>query len=376
MPWKEVSAMSSRREFVVMAQKEGANVRELCRRFSISPTTGYKWLERAAEDAAETFVDRSRRPLSSPRRTAAVMEEYVVGLRDKHPKWNARKIRGVAIRERRSAEGIPAASTVEAILKRHGRLAEPIGGVPTGGWHRFEHEQPNDLVQIDFKGSFLTQRERCFALTMLDDHSRFALALRACANEQTEPVREHLIDVFRLYGLPWRMNMDNGNPWGNPTGNPYTTLTVWLIRLGIAISHSRPLHPQTNGKDERFHRTLKYELLGERVFLDLADVQSAFDQWREIYNHQRPHEGIGLQVPADRYRLSPRPYPETLPSIEYGPNDLLVKLRPNGELYFRKRFFYVNRAFVGQPLALRPTLIDGVWDLFFSHKQITQIDAR
>jgi transposase InsO family protein len=304
------------------------------------------------------------------------MEEYLVGLRDKYPKWNARKIREVAIRERRSAKGIPAASTVGAILKRHGRIAEPIGGVPAAGWHRFEHEQPNDLVQTDFKGSFLTQRERCFALTMLDDHSRFALALRACANEQTETVREHMIDVFRLYGLPWRINVDNGNPWGNPTGNPYTVLTVWLISIGVAVSHSRPLHPQTNGKDERFHRTLKAELLGERVFLDLADVQSAFDQWREIYNHQRPHEGIGMQVPSDRYRISPRPYPETLPSIEYGPNDLLVKLRPNGELYFRKRFFYVNRAFVGQPLALRPTAIAGVWDLFFSHKLITQIDAR
>ena len=115
--------------------------------------------------------------------------------------------------------------------------------------------------------------------------------------------------------------MDNGNPWGNPTGYRYTQLTVWLIRLGIGISHSRPLHPQTNGKEERFHRTLKAELLGTRWFATIAEVQKSFDAWREMYNHERPHEALGLEVPASRYRVSVRSYPEVLPPIEYSAFD-------------------------------------------------------
>src|ERR1043165_2442643 len=175
------------------------------------------------------------------------------------------------------------------------------------------------------KGFIETGQGRCYPLTMLDDHSRFAQILKACTNERTETVKAHLIESFRRFGLPRQMSMDNGNPWGTPWGDRHTHLTAWLIRLGVRVSHARPLHPQTNGKEERFHRTLKAELLGTRWFSTLDELQREFDRWRGIYKHERPHEAIGLEVPASRYVASPRSYPEQLPPIVYDSTDIVRK---------------------------------------------------
>jgi transposase InsO family protein len=371
MPWKKVSTMSARREFVTLASVAGSNVRELCRRFEISPTTAYKWLDRAGPD--ETFEDRSRRPHSSPKQTGKRIEEMLLAIRDEHPHWNARKIRRVLQRQVKGS--VPAASTVGQILKRNGRITAAASNATTA-WQRFEHPEPNDLSQIDFMGHFAVGQHRCHALTMVDDHARFAQLLAACTDERTETVQSHLISVFRKFGLPWAMNMDNGNPWGNPTGDPYTKLTMWLIRLGIHISHSRPMHPQTNGKVERFHQTLRGELVNHCSFADLAEVQRSFDRWREIYNHERPHEALGEEVPASRYRPSPRTYPETLAPIEYGPDDLVAQVRANGMLYVWKSDFYISQAFAKQRVALRPTLEDGIWEVYYCARRIALIDRR
>ena len=374
MGWSEVSTMSLRREFVKLASQEGANVRELCRRYGISPTTGYKWIGRGTEET-ETYQDRSRRPQHSPNRTEEKIEQLILAIRDEHPVWNARKIRHLLRRRLRADQPLPAASTVGQILKRNGRISEAASAA-THTWHRFEHEAPNELSQIDFKGHFATGQGRCYPLTMLDDHSRYSQILKACTNEQTDTVKAHLIESFRRFGLPERVNMDNGNPWGNPTGEPYTKLTVWMIRLGVGISHSRPLHPQTNGKDERFHRTLKAELIGNRWFATIAEVQKAFDAWREIYNHERPHEALGLEVPASRYRASFHCYPEVLPPIEYNATDLVRSVRPHGQVYFQGLNYYVGQAFDGQKVALRPTAQEGEWGVFFCHQRIATINRR
>ena len=220
MGWSEVSVMSLRREFVRLAEQEGANIRELCRRFSISPTTGYKWIDRGASPS-ETYEDRSRRPHRSPNRTEAAIEEAILAVRDAHPVWNARKIRRVLQRRMGPNQHVPAASTIGQILKRNGRISK-ASSEAAHDWQRFEHQAPNELSQIDFKGYFETGQGRCYPLTMLDDHSRYAQLLKACTNERTETVKGHLIESFRRFGLPMRMNMDNGNPWGNPTGERYT----------------------------------------------------------------------------------------------------------------------------------------------------------
>src|SRR5947208_10647884 len=170
------------------------------------------------------------------------------------------------------------------------------------------------------------------------------------------------------------MLMDNGSPWGSDREHQYTSLTVWLLRLGVAVSHSRPYHPQTQVKDERFHRSLKVEVLAQRVFADFGRMQIRFDEWRYCYNHIRPHEALAMAVPASRYQPSPRSFPEQLPPLEYGATDQVRKVQIDGTISFRNREFHIGRAFRGYPVALRPTTQDGVYEVYFATHRIAQID--
>jgi transposase InsO family protein len=370
VPWREVSRMQGREEFVRLALAEDANVALLCRRFGISRKTGYKWLAR--QRGGGQLADRSRRPLGSPARTSAAVEAQVLSLRKQRPSWGGRKLRRRLLDQGHAT--VPAASTITAILGRHGQIDATAAGQVA--FQRFEHERPNALWQMDFKGHFAHAVGRCHPLTVLDDHSRYAVCLSACADELGETVRERLIGVFRRYGVPERMNVDNGSPWGDGAGGRYTVLTVWLLRLGVRLSHSRPYHPQTNGKDERFHRTLKRDVLHGRSYADLAACQRAFDGFRGIYNSERPHEALRMAVPASRYRASPRSYPETLTPIEYDPIDQVRRVQQGGRISFRGHELHVPQAFAGQSIALRPTTTDGVWDAVFAAHRIARIDLR
>jgi transposase InsO family protein len=371
MPWKEVSAMSARLEFVSLASQSGANVSLLAKRFGISRPTAYKWLARHRAATPEPLVDKSRRPLSSPIRTGDDTEQLVLQARDQHPAWGGRKLRAY-LRNQGHAD-IPAASTITAILRRHQRLDSPRAGVPRD-WQRFEHPSPNDLWQMDFKGHVaMTDGKRCHPLTVLDDHSRYALGLVACPNETFETVQQSLAAIFRRYGLPARMLMDNGAPWGDTGGQPLTVLTVWLLRLGIRISHGRPYHPQTQGKDERFHRTLNAEVLARRTLTGLGDAQQHFDHWRNIYNRDRPHEALALATPATRYRPSPRAYPEVPPPIEYLPGDAVRTVQTNGVIGYRNRRFRISHALVRQSVALRPRS-DGTLAVWFGTCELGTLD--
>lgn len=368
MPWRETSVMAMRAELVSMIQSGEVGVGELAWRFGVSRKTAYKWCARAR--AGQGMGDRSRRPHSSPARCSAVIQERVVALRGEHPAWGARKL------HRRLQDlgcPVPAVSTVNAILRRQG-LIDAQASARALAFTRFEHAYPNDLWQMDFKGHFAMARGRCHALTVLDDHSRFNLVLGACADEREATVRGWLMGAFRRYGLPRRMTMDNGSPWGAIEAQGLTGLTVWLIRLGVGVSHSSAYHPQTQGKDERFHRTLAAEVLGTRQLGDLLEVQTCFDRWRPVYNHERPHEALGLAVPASRYRPSPRAYPEQLPSIEYGPGDKLRKVQSKGEISFEGRALRVPSALRGQTVALRPTAIDGHFNVYFCQHLLREID--
>jgi transposase InsO family protein len=287
--------------------------------------------------------------------------------------WGAVKIRRVLQDE---GIAVKAASTVHAILVRHGQIDAEESAKHTA-WHRFEHPVPNDLWQMDFKGHFAIRSEqRCHPLTVLDDHSRFVVCLKACENERTETVQQHLTSVFRQYGLPLRMTMDNGAPWGNDAIHRDTPLTVWLRRLGVNVSHSRPYHPQTQGKDERFHRTLKAELLRGRIFETFPAVQPAFDGYREVYNQRRPHHAIGLETPIRRYHLSPRSFPERLPVIEYADNDTVRKVSDKGLIRFKGHRISIGKGYCGYPVALRATETDGVWNIFFCCDSIARFDLH
>jgi transposase InsO family protein len=373
MSWEAYTVTEKREEFVVLAEKEGGNISALCRRFGISRKTGYKWLKRYAEGAAEALRDQSRRPLSSPQQSPASVEEAVLSVRQAHPAWGGRKIAHVLDRDRQLRV---APSTVTGILHRHGQI-DPVASEAATPWQRFEHEAPNRLWQMDFNGHFAVGDGRCHPLTVIDDHSRYNVALAACGNERRDTVQAVLERVFAQYGLPQRINTDNGPPWGTAGQEALSGLAVWLIRLGVRLSHSRPWHPQTNGKDERFHRSLKAEVQAHRHFESLAQVQGEFDHWRGIYNRERPHEALSMQTPAQRYVPSPRHLPASLPPIEYGPDDLVRKVQQGGWISFQGRDVRISKALLGQPVALRPCLdAEGLFKIYFCHQPLFSLNLR
>jgi transposase InsO family protein len=362
MSWKVETMVVVRREFVELCSVEGSNISELCRRFGVSRKTGYKWLSRYRTEGVLGLQDQTRRPHHSPSQTSSVIESRVLALREAHPAWGGRKLRRRL--EDQGVSDVPSASTITEILRREGKLSSPVSS--PGPHQRFERERPNELWQMDFKGHFgLGNGGRCHPLTVLDDHSRFSLVLQACGREQGTLVQSVLSSAFRVYGLPETMLMDNGSPWGNDRTSPWTPLTVWLLRLGVRVIHGRPYHPQTQGKEERFHRTLRAEVLQGRTFADLIDSQHRFDAWRPVYNFERPHEALNLSVPGSRYRPSSRRYPEQLPELEFSPVDSIRKVQQGGELSFHGQTWHVSKAFKGQQVGLRPTKIDGVWQVWF-----------
>jgi transposase InsO family protein len=374
MPWQGKSVMEQREDFVRLALAPCANVAELCRRFGISRSNAYKWLGRHRAEGREGLCDRTRRPRRSPTRSPQRIEAEVLRIRDaSNNAWGGRKI--AKVMERSEAVGVPAVSTITEILRRHGRLERSSDEHP-GPLQRFERSQPNELWQMDFKGHFALTQGRCHPLTVLDDHSRYSLTIVACGNEQDSTVRSRLVPVFRCYGLPFGMLMDNGAPWGDAGHQPHTIFTTWLMRLGIRVIHGRPFHPQTQGKDERFHRSLKAEVLNGNSLGDLTQCQRAFDRWRQIYNHERPHQALAMATPAERYCASSRPFPEVLSPIEYGPDDIVRKVNANGDISFSARLFSVGKAFRGQPVALRPTAEDGVFTIHYCAHQLDRLDLR
>jgi transposase InsO family protein len=371
MPWKETTTMSLKRDFVELAQAAQEPFSQLCRRFGITRRTGYKWLQRVQAAGEAGLGERSRRPQHSPSQTPAAREAQVLAVRDQHPAWGGRKIRRVL--QAAGCGPVPAASTITAILRRHDKL-DPQEGHKHTPFQRFEREAPNQLWQMDFKGYFaLSEGGYCHPLTVLDDHSRFLVGLRACPDQTRAQVQHELTGLFRQYGLPEQMLMDNGAPWGDDRAHPYTQLSAWLLRLGIGVLHGRPYHPQTQGKEERLHRTLQAELLSRSQLASLAESQAAFDAWREVYNGLRPHEALQLQPPATRYGPSPRPFPEVLPPVEYPPGVMVRKVDSAGRIGFQGRACYVGKAFRGLPVALRPGLQESEFAVFFCHQKVATL---
>lgn len=367
-----MSALEEKLAFVRLADGGGLSFQRLCDRFGISRSCGYKWLGRWRAEGEAGLQERSRRPHLSPRLSAPGVAAAVLQLRRSHPCWGGRKIAAVLAREGHA--GV-APSTVTGILRRAGvALGTEAGRGPP--WQRFEADAPNALWQMDFKGhvALSVARGRLHPFTVLDDHSRYSIALEACGDQREATVMSCLIKAFRRYGLPHRILCDNGSPWGTAGQGPLSALTVWLIEQDIAVSHSRPLHPQTLGKDERFHRSLKAEALSGPHFPDLEQARTHLDAWRNTYNHRRPHEALGDAVPADRYRPSPREYREAPAPFQPGPDDLLRKVSPHGRIRFQGKDLPLSRALEGKTVALRPSETEGQYHVFFRHHPVKTID--
>ena len=376
MSWKESDCVSERLEFVSLASVDGANMSALCERFGIARKTGYKWLNRWKSEGKAGLEDRSRRPSNSPLQTSSSIEDEVVRLRKSHPRWGGRKLRKRL--EGLGHKDVPSASSITRILHRHDLICS-LESQKRVAWKSFERDLPNDLWQIDFKGDFeMSCGSRCFPLTILDDHSRYSLGIIACANQRRATVKDHFRSVFQNYGIPRAIYVDNGNPWGNSNGRTrHSQLSAWLMRQDIKVIHGQPHHPQGRGKIERFHRTLKLEVLQDRRLSDLVDAQSAFDPWRSIYNHERPHESLDLAVPASRYQISDRSFVEVTKAFEYNDDFKVRKLdKETRTFHFKNKRYRFSEAFVGQRIGLRETEKDGVWDICYCRFRIAQLDER
>ena len=347
MPWLETDVRDQRIQFVVAARSPTANVTATCRAFGISRKTGYKWLGRdAAAESVSELADRSRRPHHSPTRTSDAVTRRVVALRQAYG-WGGEKLVPLL-----AAEGIPiAARTIDRIIAREGLTRTDVA--PTAARRRFARAAPNELWQMDAKGHYpLARGQRCHPLSIVDDHSRFAVGLYALPTLHASGVRAALIECFERYGVPMAMLMDHGTPWWatrNDAG--LSALSVFLLKHGIRLTHGRVRHPQTQGKVERFHRTLGERLRWWGLPTDLAGFQQAFAEFRTEYNEVRPHEALGQEPPQLHFHHSARPYVATPRPWEYPIGSDVYRVDQNAMIWYQKRRFFIAEALIGEEVA-------------------------
>jgi putative transposase len=375
MVWRETGIMDERLRFVVECLSGDETMVALCAAHEISRKTGYKWLERYRAFGPEGLHDRPRAPLNHGRATALDLVERIVAAKETHPLWGPKKI--VARLKRTAPELMwPSASTVGAILARHGlvnaRKRPRLRACGNGPWP--QAERPNAVWTGDHKGWFRTRDGwRCEPLTVMDASSRYLLALEATgstADSEAWPVFERL---FEEHGLPDRFRSDNGPPFASAGVTGLTPLAVRFIKLGIALERIAPGKPQQNGRHERFHLTMLP--MAEAPEADRTAQGQAFEAFRHSYNEERPHEALAMDTPAQHYRPSQRAMPRTPPEPDYPAEAAIRRVRHNGEIRWNGGFIYVSQALAGEPVAAAQTE-DGEWTLSFHAHPLGIIDTR
>jgi transposase InsO family protein len=375
MPWREMSPMEQRLDFVREFETELFTMTELAAQYGISRKTGYKWLERYAADGALGLHDRSRRPHASPHATDPELLATLIRLRERHPRWGAKKLLAVAARQAPKASW-PCASTVSAHLRARGlitarRRRRPSVVVPST---RGPISRANEVWTTDFKGEFLTgDRRYCYPLTLRDGLSRFVLRCDALTAHTRAVTRPRFERAFAEYGLPERLRSDNGPPFGGPGLGRLSALAVWWIRLGIVPERIDPGHPEQNGSHEQFHAVLKAETARPPA-ANAAAQQRRFTHFCAEYNHERPHEALDQAVPATRYEPSPRPLPRRVPPLEYPGHAEIRRVDQNGYVSWRQPLF-VSAALAGEAVAFEE-VDDGIWTVTFASVVLGRFDER
>lgn len=370
MAWKNTSVMEERIKFVAQALNSSVNFSRLCEIFGVSRPTGYRWLKRYAQtECFGGLAELSRRPQNSPGQTEVFLEERVVALRQRHG-WGAKKLHVILARDERISLPV---ITIHRIIKRHGLI--PCGRSHRPATKRFEAPSPNDLWQMDFKGEYSMKSGHCYPLSLLDDHSRYAVGLFALPSQRGEGVRGCLTKAFEENGVPESMLMDHGTPWWSSTnGHGLTWVAVWLMKQGIRLHFSGVRHPQTQGKVERFNRTLKdaVKVRGNASTLDewgglLSDIQAE-------YNHVRPHEALGMGVPASRYRPSRKPYNPAPPEWEYPEGGQVKRLNTQGCLDYGRNRYFVCEALAGEFVNIEQ--VGGRLLIIYRNTYVREIDTQ
>jgi transposase InsO family protein len=346
MPWERRTVKEQRQEFVEAAQS-CRNFSVLCREYGISRATGYKWLSRSAD--GEDLIDRSRRPHNSPNRISPETESQILEIRNDNPGWGARRIH--CIMERRGCEELPCVKTVNNVLKRNGCISEEES-LKRKPFTRFEKAACNDMWQTDFKGEFkMNNGKYCYPLDIIDDCTRFAI--RIVAFESTaNAVIPSFEAAFREFGMPKAVLSDNGSQFAG-FRHGFTQFEKFLMNHDILPIHGRAYHPQTQGKIERFHRSMKDELLKYRHFENLDDANDAFREWRYKYNFIRPHEALNMLCPAEVYEKSGREYKEDVPEYDYSGENHVIKVNTWGYVRFAHYQVYISETMINEHIEFR-----------------------
>lgn len=370
MAWDERTVEQMREEFVRRVLAQERSKAALCREYGISRPTGDKWIERFQD--GESMSDRSRAPKSVPGRIDSGMEAEIVRIRQLHPALGAVKLR--KIMENAGYTNLPCARTFNNIFARHGLIESEASQAATP-YQRFEKAIPNEMWQADFKGHFrMEDGYRCHPLNIIDDCSRFNLCIEALTNETFDAVKPVMERLFKEYGMPFSFLCDNGNPWGTTQSLGFSRFEVWLMELGILTLHGKPLHPQTQGKEERFNRSFTRECLKGKVFADKNHAQSCFDEYRAFYNEVRPHFALDLEVPSSRYKPSSRQMPQVIEDWEYSSEYQLCKVKDSGYFNYKGQGFFLSEAFAGKYIAVRESHLPGQITLVFRKFKIGRID--
>lgn len=366
MPWEEKTVMEQRESFVEAAKGRQKTFSALCRDYGISRKTGYKWLKRAT--LGQQLYDQSRRPIGQPTKTAAEIEQQILEVREANPCWGGKTIK--AVLESAGVEGLPSAKTCSNILKRN-HCIDPAASVQHKACQRFERAHCNELWQTDFKGDFLLKDgSRCYPLDILDDHSRFALRIEA--KSAAHGVKESFIRTFQEYGLPKAILSDNGAQFAGPH-HGCSQFERFLMDLNITPIHGRIMHPQTQGKIERFHRTMKNEALRDPIE-NLKEADEILQVWRWKYNELRPHSALGMKTPASVYTPSPRAYHGPEP-FEYAESAILRKVNNWGYLRFGPVCVFLSETMADTLLEIREGEND-TFAVIYRNFQIALIDAH
>lgn len=367
MPWARTDVGEQRIRFVVRAVSGKERMAALCREFGISRPTGYRWRRRFQQVGSITaVVERSRRPAHSPEETELPKQERVVELRQEYG-WGAKKI-AVLLREENQPLTV---TTINRILKRRGLVEKKDSHAPA--LERFERAAPNQLWQMDGKGEYRNSDGKCYPLSILDDHSRYAVGLYGLAAFNAEQVYPCLVHTFERYGVPEAMLMDHGTVWWSTTnGYGLTWLSVRLIEQGIRLHYARVHHPQTQGKVERFHRTLDEAIRHRGKPKQLAEWPEALEEFRQVYNERRPHEALGMQRPAERYRASVRGYQAAPPEWAYPSGSLLRQLNAAGCLTWEGERWFVCEALAGR--WVRVEKIENLLLVSYRHMYVREIN--
>lgn len=365
MSWETKTVVETREQFVAEVMEARETVSALCRKYGVSRKTGYKWLNRAAEGLQ--LCDQSRRPHQQPSKTAGEIEQKIIQMRLDHPAWGGKKIH--AVLESAGVEGLPSDKTCCNIIKRNG-LIDPAEAAKHTAFQRFEKHHCNEMWQTDFKGDFLLGNGvRCYPLTILDDHSRFSIRIEP--KDSATGVKESFIAAFKEYGLPNSVLSDNGSQFAG-AHRGLSTFERFLMDLDICPIHGKPIHPQTQGKIERFHRSLKKEALGVTP-ANLAEAKARLENWRWVYNELRPHEALKMKTPSSVYKPSTREYYIPKPYV-YDSGAKLIKVNNWGYLRFGPIRLFLSEAMADTQVEIRFDEND-TFSIIYRNYTIASVDA-